>query len=201
MQNSRGTIRNIGGRLREELEFVPKWTLAAGIGFQQSQVSVQTINYTAGALGSSPGADRTFYNWAPEVSVSWRPTEQHRHWVRASTGYSVPGFANLTTGLDGLAGTNFSIKPQKNYNFEIGTDSKLHKTFGVQLVGFWVLVKDEIITQVTQPRLVRLPSTPTPPNIGASRQVMIGGPRRDGASPGPIRISTRNTSTSPISSE
>ncbi|MCC7214944.1 MAG: TonB-dependent receptor [Nitrospira sp.] len=148
VQNSRGTIRNIGGRLREELEFVPKWTLAAGIGFQQSQVSVQTINYTAGALGSSPGADRTFYNWAPEVSVSWRPTEQHRHWVRASTGYSVPGFANLTTGLDGLAGTNFSIKPQKNYNFEIGTDSKLHKTFGVQLVGFWVLVKDEIITQV-----------------------------------------------------
>ena len=68
--------------------------------------------------------------------------------MRASTGYSVPGFANLTTGLDGLAGTNFSIKPQKNYNFEIGTDSKLHKTFGVQLVGFWVLVKDEIITQV-----------------------------------------------------
>lgn len=148
VQNSRGTIRNIGGRLREELEFVPKWTFAAGIGFQQSQISVQTINYTAGVLASTPGADRTFYNWAPEVSLSWRPTEQQRHWVRASTGYSVPGFANLTTGLDGLAGTNFSIKPQKNYNFEIGTDSKLHKTFGVQLVGFWVLVKDEIITQV-----------------------------------------------------
>ena len=148
VQNSRGTIRNIGGRLREELEFLPKWTLAAGVGFQQSQISVQTINYTAGALGSTPGAERTFYNWAPEVSVSWRPTEHHRHWVRASTGYSVPGFANLTTGLDGLAGTNFSIKPQKNYNFEVGTDSKLHKTFGVQLVGFWVLVKDEIITQV-----------------------------------------------------
>ncbi len=100
VQNSRGTIRNIGGRLREELEFLPKWTLAAGVGFQQSQISVQTINYTAGALASTPGADRTFYNWAPEVSVSWRPTEQHRHWVRASTGYSVPGFANLTTGLE-----------------------------------------------------------------------------------------------------
>ncbi len=148
VQNSRGTIRNIGGRLREELEFIPKWTLAAGVGFQQSQISVQTINYTAGALASNPGADRTFYNWAPEVSLSWRPTESQRHWVRASTGYSVPGFANLTTGLDGLAGTNFSIKPQKNYNFEIGTDTKLHSTFGVQLVGFWVLVKDEIITQV-----------------------------------------------------
>ena len=40
VQNSRGTIRNIGGRLREELEFIPKWTLAAGVGFKQSQISV-----------------------------------------------------------------------------------------------------------------------------------------------------------------
>lgn len=148
-QNSRGTMRNIGGRLREELEFVPTWTLAAGLGFQQSQVSVQTIDYNAGgAVNTRAGADRTFYNWAPELSLSWRPTEGYRHWVRASTAYSVPGFANLTTGLDGLAGTNFSIKPQKNYNFEIGTDSRLHKTFAMQLVGFWVFVKDEIITQV-----------------------------------------------------
>ncbi len=61
-QNSRGTIRNIGGRFREELEFVPKWTLAGGLGFEQSQVSVQTINYTAaGAVSSRASADRTFY--------------------------------------------------------------------------------------------------------------------------------------------
>ena len=36
LANNRGTIRNIGGRFREELEFVPQWVLAAGLGFEQS---------------------------------------------------------------------------------------------------------------------------------------------------------------------
>ena len=44
--NNRGYINNIGGRFREELEFVPKWTLAAGLGFEQSHINVNTINYT-----------------------------------------------------------------------------------------------------------------------------------------------------------
>jgi iron complex outermembrane receptor protein len=148
-QNSRGTIRNIGGRFREELEFAPKWTLAAGLGFEQSQLSVQTISYSAaGALSGRAGADRTFYNWAPETSLTWKPAEGYKHWVRGSTGYAIPGFGNLTTGLDGLAGTNFALKPQRNYNVEIGTESRLHRTFSTQLVGFWVFFKNEIISQV-----------------------------------------------------
>ena len=149
VQNSRGTIRNIGGRFREELEFMPKWTLAGGFGFEQSMLSVQTINYTSsGAINNRAGAERTFYNYAPEMSLAWNPAEGYRHWVRASTGYGIPTFANLTTGLDGLAGTNFSLKPQKNLNIEIGTDSKVHKTLSLHLVGFMVFFKDEIITQV-----------------------------------------------------
>jgi len=148
VQNSRGTIRNIGGRFREELEFIPNWTLAGGFGLEQSMLSVQTINYAAsGAVDNRADAQRTFWNYAPEMSLAWNPAEGYRHWIRASTGYGIPQFSNLTTGPDGLAGTNFSIKPQKNLNVEIGTDSKLHKTLSVHLVGFMVFFKDEIISQ------------------------------------------------------
>ncbi|WP_447984732.1 TonB-dependent receptor domain-containing protein [Nitrospira sp. Nam74] len=147
-QNNHGTIRNIGGRIREELEFVPKWTVAAGFGFEQSMLSIQTINYApSGAVSTRANANRTFYNYAPEMSLTWKPAEGFRHWVRASTGYGIPTFSNLTTGLDGLAGTNFSVKPQKNLNLEIGTDSQVHKTLSLHLVGFLVYFKDEIITQ------------------------------------------------------
>lgn len=149
-QNSRGTIRNIGGRFREELEFVPKWILAAGLGFEQSMVSVQTINYNAaGAVNTRANVDRTFWNWAPEMSLTWKPAEAYRHWIRGSTGYAIPGFGNLTANpFTGLAGSNFDLKPQRNVNVEIGTESKLHKTFTIQLVGFWVFFKNEIISQV-----------------------------------------------------
>ena len=148
IQNSRGTIRNVGGRFREELEFVPKVILAGGLGFEQSMLSVQTINYTGGASPAPNGANRTYTNWAPEMSLSWKPAEAYRHWVRASTGYGIPGFGNLLRDpITGLPGTNFNLKPQKNLNFEIGTESKLTQTLTVQLVGFWTFFKDEIITQ------------------------------------------------------
>jgi iron complex outermembrane receptor protein len=147
IQNNRGTIRNIGGRIREELEFVPKWTWAAGIGFEQSMISIDAINYEGvGPLRS--GANRTFYNWAPETSLSWKPSERYRHWIRASTGYGIPQFNNLLRNpFTGLPGTNFDLKPQKNLNTEIGTESKLTKDLTVELVGFWTFFKNEIITQ------------------------------------------------------
>ena len=150
LQNSRGTIRNVGGRFREELEFLPKVILATGLGFEQSMLSVQTINY--GPTGAGPAAynsaTRTFTNWAPEMSLSWKPAEAYRHWVRASTGYGIPGFGAITRDpVTGLPGTNFNLKPQKNANFEIGTESKLTETLSVQLVGFWTFFKDEHISR------------------------------------------------------
>lgn len=148
LQNNRGNIRNIGARFREELEFVPKWTLAAGLGFEQSHLSIETINYTGGAVATRPNAHRDFTNLAPEASLTWKPAEGYRHWVRASTGYGLPTFAQLTRDpVTGLPGSNFDLKPQKNLNTEIGTESSLTKNLKVQLVGFWVFFKDEIITQ------------------------------------------------------
>ncbi|MCS6306391.1 MAG: TonB-dependent receptor [Nitrospira sp.] len=150
IQNSRGTIFNIGGRFREELEFYPNWILAVGLGFEQSRLSVDATNYDQnGTLASRTSANRTFSNWAPEGSVTWKPSADYRHWIRASTGYGIPQFANLLRNpITGQPGTNFNLKPQKNLNLEIGTEMRLHPTLFVQVAGFYTFFKDEIITQV-----------------------------------------------------
>lgn len=150
LQNSRGSILNIGGRIREELKFAPKWIWAAGLGFEQSRISVLATNYNpaTGAFASRVSAGRTFSNWAPETSLTWKPADGYRHWVRASAGYGIPQFAQLLRDpVTGLPGANFDLKPQKNLNTEIGTESRLAKDLVVQLVGFWTFFKDEIITQ------------------------------------------------------
>ena len=151
IQNSRGTIFNIGGRIREELEFFPNWTLAVGLGFEQSRLSVHATNYdqTTGALASRASANRTFSNWAPEGSITWKPSADYRYWIRASTGYGIPQFSNLLRDpVTGQPGTNFSLKPQKNLNLEIGTEARLHPTLLVHVAAFYTFYKDEIITQV-----------------------------------------------------
>ncbi|TKB69106.1 MAG: TonB-dependent receptor [Nitrospira sp.] len=150
IQNSRGSIFNIGGRIREELEFLPNWILAVGLGFEQSRLSVHATNYDAtGALASRSSANRTFSNWAPEGSITWKPSPDYRYWIRASTGYGIPQFAALLRDpITGQPGTNFSLKPQKNLNLEIGTEMKLHPTLLVHVAAFYTFYKDEIITQV-----------------------------------------------------
>jgi iron complex outermembrane recepter protein len=150
IQNSRGSIFNIGGRIREELEFLPNWILAVGLGFEQSRLSVHATNYDAvGALASRASASRTFSNWAPEGSITWKPSPDYRYWIRASTGYGIPQFAALLRDpISGQPGTNFSLKPQKNLNLEIGTEMKLHPTLLVHVAAFYTFYKDEIITQV-----------------------------------------------------
>lgn len=153
-QNSRGLIRNMGARIGEEWTFLPKWTAAARFNFEHSTVYVNTIRYSpTGAVSSRAGVNRDFNNYAPEFSLTYRPTQDSRYWARYSTGYAIPGFGNLTTDpTTGLAGTNFDLKPQRNMNFELGGEGKLHEKFSMQLVGFWIFFKNEIITQtVTTP--------------------------------------------------
>jgi iron complex outermembrane recepter protein len=147
IQNSRATIFNIGGRIREELEFYPNWILAVGLGFEQSRLSVHATNYDPlGVIRAS--ANRSFSNWAPEGSLTWKPSPDYRHWIRASTGYGIPTFTNLLRDpFTGAPGTNFDLKPQKNLNLEIGSEMRLHPTLLVQVVGFYTFYKDEIITQ------------------------------------------------------
>jgi iron complex outermembrane receptor protein len=150
-QQNRFSIRNIGFRFREELTFTPNWLLAIGLGYENSDISGFVNNFTATAttstLASTAIVNRTFDNWAPDVSLQYRLNEGTRIWSRASTGYGIPQFSNMTTGLDGLPGFNASIKPQKNLNVEIGTDLQMTKTFWLHAVGFWTFFKDEIITQ------------------------------------------------------
>jgi iron complex outermembrane receptor protein len=151
LQNSRATNFNIGGRFRDEVEFYPNWIFAVGLGFEQSRLSVHATNYdqTTGALANRASANRTFSNWAPEGSLTWKPSADYRYWIRASTGYGIPQFANLLRDpVTGQPGTNFSLKPQKNLNLEIGTEMRLHPTLLVQVAGFYTFFKDEIITQV-----------------------------------------------------
>lgn len=167
IQNSRGSIFNVGGRFREELEFFPNWILAAGLGYEHSHLSAHATNYsqTTGAVASNVSASRIYSNWAPEMSLTWKPAEGYRHWIRGSTGYGIPTFSNLLRDpITGLPGTNFDLKPQKNLNLEIGTDSKLHETLTVHLVGFYTFYKDEIITQ-----LISAPNNTASVNADSSR--------------------------------
>lgn len=150
-QQNRFSVRNLGGRFREELELTPKWVLAVGLGYERSDISGFVNNFnattTTSTLNSTVNVNRSYDNWAPDVSLTYRVNRETNVWTRGSVAYGIPQFTNLTTGLDGNPGFNGSVKPQKNLNVEIGTNTQLTQTFWLEAVGFWTFFKDEIITQ------------------------------------------------------
>lgn len=148
---NRFSVRNIGARFREELEFAPKWVLAVGLGYEHSDISGFVNNFaattTTSTLTSRVNVNRSFDNWAPDLSLTYKLREGTDIWTRASVGYGIPQFGNMTVGLDGNPGFNGTVQPQKNFNVEIGTNMQLTRTFWVEAVGFWTFFRNEIITQ------------------------------------------------------
>ena len=149
INNQRGSIRNLGFRFREELDLTPQWTIAAGLGYERTHLTIDRINYGffSGAVTSQSSADRKFHNVAPEVSLEFHPNTHDRYWTRVSTGYGTPSFSNLTTTPAGLPGANNDLDDERSINLELGGQVRLHPRFNFQLVGFWNFFKDELISQ------------------------------------------------------
>ncbi len=149
INNQRGAIRNLGFRFREELDLNPQWTVAAGLGYERTHLTIDRINYGffSGAVTSQASADRKFHNVAPEVSLEFHPNAHDRYWTRVSTGYGTPSFGNLTTSPTGLPGANNELDDERSINLELGGQVRLHPRFNFQLVGFWNFFKDELISQ------------------------------------------------------
>jgi iron complex outermembrane receptor protein len=150
LQTAPGSVNNIGGRFRFEWDFLPHLTAAAGFGIESSHLEAKVINYTgAGAVSSRVNPNQVYMNYAPEVSLTHRNSPDTKQWVRVSTGYGIPSISNLTTDLTGGPGINTGLKSQKNGGVELGAETQISPKISVQLVGFWTIFKDEIITQST----------------------------------------------------
>ncbi len=149
INNQRGSIRSIGFRIREELDLTPQWTIAAGLGYERTHLSIDQVNFGffSGTVTSNLNADRKFHNLAPDVSIEFHPNEHDRYWTRVSGGYGTPNFGNLTTTPTGLPGANNDLDDERSINLELGGQVRLHPRFNFQLIGFWNFFKDELINQ------------------------------------------------------
>ncbi len=145
--NSRGFHRNIGGRLREELDLGERWNVFAGLGMESSKVRADVQTRTAAETYSRTSVARLFFNTAPETGVIFKVAPEAKLHARFGTGYGIPGISQLTTTPDGLTGNNTSLSTQKNYGFELGADGRVFNQLSFDVAGYYEIFYDEFITQ------------------------------------------------------
>ncbi|MBG0812486.1 TonB-dependent receptor [Methylosinus sp. H3A] len=139
---------NLGGRFREELELAPDVTGVIALATEMSKVAAlsSSVSYPSGALTAVP-ANRTYWNFAPEASVTWRPDREWKFYARASSGYGTPQYGFLFVNQQGLDGNNTGLKSQRNSGFDAGFDWTPTETVKITLNGFYEWYQNEMLTQ------------------------------------------------------
>ena len=143
--------KNIGARLREEVQFNPQVTGVAGAGFESTNLSGQQQSRALPTTATFIPAqvDRTWNNVAPEAALIYKHSPDLQMHARVGTAYGTPQFSNLTTGPDGNPGNNFGLKPQRVVGYELGVDGRPIKSVTLSLTGFYEFFSNELITYST----------------------------------------------------
>jgi iron complex outermembrane receptor protein len=121
-------MQNMGMRGREELALSPDVTFVVGLAAEQTRIAALSEKYgysaaTARLNSWQPvAANHTYWNFAPEASVTWRATPELLAHVRASSGYGTPNPGQLFVNQQGVNGDNSNLKSQRNTGFDVGVD-------------------------------------------------------------------------------
>jgi len=92
-----------------------------------NNAAVTGIFRDASAPGGVVNADQTFRNWAPEATLTFRPTEEYTFYASYKTGYKSGGFSNsgINSALSPDPAGDLTFEPETVEGFELGMKSQL----------------------------------------------------------------------------
>ena len=142
-------VSNIDPYLQAVWKFAPRWNLTAGVRHSSVRFS-SADRYQSGPNGDDSGAvsysatlpvAAVMFAWSPQLHL-------YGSWGR---GFETPTFNELAYRPDGSAGMNFSLKPSRSDNLEIGVKGRSSSGSGWRhewgAALFHTDTRDEIVTR------------------------------------------------------
>lgn len=171
-----GDIANIGARARAELALTPRLQLIAGVGVEQSRLTLVQTAFAYPLTGARTErrtpADRDFWNIAPEGALLWQLAAPLSLRARVATGYGIPQAGQLFVTPEGVFGNNSALKPQRNIGVDLGAELALKRlTLSLSLYQEWF--SDELVTQSAGVNLQPF-TTNAPASIHRGVEVALG---------------------------
>lgn len=92
--------------------------------------------------------DKTYVNWAPEGSLTYRLTPEVTLRTRGYGAYSTPAFESLTNNING-AGANTGLKAQTSIGVDGGIDWTPHETTKISITYFNEWFRNELLSRIS----------------------------------------------------
>lgn len=116
-RNEDDTARNNDLFAQAALSLSPSWDVLAGVRHSQVKFSVDDQFNPA---ASSTSGEVEYSNTSPVLGLVWHASDSVNVYANAGTGFETPTLAESAYRPDGLPGPNFSLKPSRSTQLELG---------------------------------------------------------------------------------
>jgi iron complex outermembrane receptor protein len=137
-------VTNLGAYLQAEWQFLPRWSLSAGVRYTNVEFTSSDRYITTGNPDDS--GSTSYAEWTPTVGLLFRATPMLNLYASYGRAFETPTGIELAYRPDGASGLNFSLQPTISDQFEIGAKVLLEPSTRLNVAVFSIQTSGEIVT-------------------------------------------------------
>ena len=142
-RNENDIARNIDEYTQASWEFVPRWTLTAGV--RHSEVRFLSEDHFITASNGDDSGAVSYAATSPVAGLLFAARPWVRLYASYGQGFQTPIAAELAYRPDGAPGLDFGLRPARSLNSEVGAKFRVRASLTTGLALFDTLTRNEIV--------------------------------------------------------
>ncbi|MGA7540201.1 MAG: TonB-dependent receptor [Steroidobacteraceae bacterium] len=142
-RNENDIARDMDEYTQGSWEFVPRWTLTAGV--RHSEVRFLSEDHFITASNGNDSGTMTYTATSPVAGLLFAARPWVHLYASYGQGFQTPIAAELAYRPDGAPGLNFGLRPARSVNSEIGAKFRMSRNLSAGLAAFDTLTRNEIV--------------------------------------------------------
>ena len=137
------TVDSLGAYAQAEWQFVPTWSLSAGVRYTKVDFTSEDRYITTGNPNDS--GSTSYGEWTPTIGLLYSVTPRFNLYASYGRAFETPTTAELAYRPDGRSGLNFSLQPSTSDQVELGAKALLGETTRLNFALFSIRTEGEIV--------------------------------------------------------
>ena len=136
-------VDNLGVYLQAEWQFLPQWSLSAGVRYTR-------VDFTSAdryiATGNPDDSGSTGYSeWTPTAGLVFKVSPSFNLYASYGRSFETPTNIELAYRPDGLSGLNFALQPSISDQYEVGAKAQVSAATKLNVALFSIKTDGEIV--------------------------------------------------------
>lgn len=142
-RNENNTVSSFSQYGQAEWHFTQSWALSAAVRY--TNVKFKSEDFFVRPGNGDDSGSLVFRNVNPVLGLLYKATPTLNLYASGGWGFETPTFTELAYRPDGASGLNFSLRPSKSRNIEVGFKWLATDNTRINLALFESVVTDEIL--------------------------------------------------------